>query len=148
MNDIRCISLLQPYASAIVSGPKRVENRPRSLFQVPPGGIWVGIHASKGWWDVDWSLWRREWASSSMLKSDYPRGCVVGVAHFSGVRTFHEAVPVDLIVAELGRWAFGPVCYLIDDARALPTPIPAKGALGLWRPQPDVAAALAALVSR
>lgn len=38
------LTLLQPYASAIAYGPKRIENR---LWRraVPPGGLWVGLHA-------------------------------------------------------------------------------------------------------
>lgn len=144
---MKCISLLQPYASAIIVGPKRVENRPRSMFAVPEGGIWVGIHASKGWWDIDWSLWRRDWPTASMLQRDYPRGVVLGAAHVVAVHKYAETVPVEKIAADLGAWAFGPVCYVIDDVRALPTPIACKGALGFWAPPADVAAALDALVA-
>lgn len=143
---MKCISLLQPYASAIIAGPKRVENRPRSMFAIPDGGIWVGIHASKGWWDINWQLWRRDWPDASMLPSSYPRGVVLGAAHFVEVRKYAETVPVEQIAADLGPWAFGPVCYLIDRVVALPEPVACKGALGLWAPTADVSAALDALV--
>lgn len=43
------LTLLQPYASAIAYGPKRIENRPwrRTL---PPQGLWVGLHAGVAWY--------------------------------------------------------------------------------------------------
>lgn len=43
--------------------------------------------------------------------------------------------------------AFGPVCYVVDDARPLPSPIACNGARGLWRTDPAHQAALGALVS-
>jgi hypothetical protein len=56
-----CLSLLQPYASALVVGPKDVENRSRCVFRVPPGGCVVGIHASRGWWDADLAAMAEDW---------------------------------------------------------------------------------------
>lgn len=38
------LTLLQPYASAIAAGVKRVENRPWRR-PIPRGGLWVGLHA-------------------------------------------------------------------------------------------------------
>ena len=44
---LSAITLLQPYASAVVHGPKRIENRPKP----PParlttgGAFWIAVHA-------------------------------------------------------------------------------------------------------
>lgn len=143
---MKCLSLLQPYASAIIVGPKRVENRPRTIFNVPADGVWIGIHSSKGWWDIDWSLWRRDWPEASMLQRDYPRGVVLGAAHVVSRRVYDEAVPVETIAADLGAWAFGPVCYVLDNVVALPEPMPCKGALGLWAPPAEIGRMLDQLV--
>lgn len=43
------LTVLQPFASAIIDGPKRVENRDWR-FKVPAGGRWIGVHAGKEWW--------------------------------------------------------------------------------------------------
>lgn len=40
------LTLLQPYASAIAAGVKRIENRPWRRA-IGPKGMWVGLHAGK-----------------------------------------------------------------------------------------------------
>jgi hypothetical protein len=42
----QALTVLQPYATAIALGPKRVENR---LWRrrILPGGLWLGLHAGK-----------------------------------------------------------------------------------------------------
>lgn len=48
--DWSALTLLQPYASAIASGHKRIENRPWRRT-IPPGGLWVGLHAGAALYD-------------------------------------------------------------------------------------------------
>lgn len=197
----RALSLLQPYASLIVVDPKVcprkvVENRPRMIFHPPPGGVWVGVHASKGWYADRWGdndaiAWMdrmtKVFPGWSRLIVTAPRGALLGVMHVVGARVFEDEPPrasirmasieaegspelvdaavqvataameprspsprprtaAELAEETLGPQAFGPVCYLLDDARALPEPIPCKGALGLWRVPPEHVPALRALV--
>ena len=44
--------------------------------------------------------------------------------------------------APYGVWTPGTHAYLLDDIVSLARPVPARGALGLWRPTPDVLAAV------
>ena len=134
--DIRALSMKQPYASAILSGGKRAENRPRKLG-IRPGGEWLLLHASRGfyWTREDWERWGLDllwetWADAPGERGAYERGVILGVIHVV------EEAPYDLTRPDLiaDPWAFGPVVLVIDEVRALPEPIPAKGALGLWRP--------------
>jgi hypothetical protein len=87
-------TLQQPYASAIIAGPKRIENRPQA-WDVPPEGIWVGLHAGKELYRGKdntrglLKMWRREggfvglpgvdpeWLDAPQLE-DLPRGVILG----------------------------------------------------------------------
>lgn len=147
---IRCLSLLQPYADAYANGPKDVENRSRKLFNVPPGGMWVGIHASLGWWDVDLSeLW-----PEAPTRATARRGVVLGVVHIARCEVFDgeqlDELPFgsQTILEKLGPWAFGPVCYVADRKIPLAEPMPCKGARGLWTPPEHIGNALDALIVR
>lgn len=161
-NETPCLSVLQPFASAIMFGPKDVENRSRAIFNVPPGGVWVGIHASKGpkpgggistqeFIDNDREDYADEWPGVWDV-TDWHLGCVLGVVHVVRRVDINPNMPdeqqLEAAQEQLGAWATGPICYVLGEKRPLAKPMPARGALGLWRPQPDVAAALAALVSR
>lgn len=151
MADWRAISILQPYASAIISGPKRVENRGTVVWRPPRGGHWVAVHASKGWYDVDPWSWDVIWPESPDLDDEaaWTRGAILGVMHVAEVRSYASRGDVAGAARMYhGPWAFGPVCYLIDDVRALREPIPARGALGLWAVPGEHHAALDGLVTR
>lgn len=69
------LTLLQPYASAIAYGTKRIENRPwrRTL---PPHGLWVGLHAGVSWYSPP-----PAWFAGDAAK--VPRGVLLGVMHFA-----------------------------------------------------------------
>jgi hypothetical protein len=41
----QALSVRQPWASAIIHGPKRVENRTWAR-KLPPGGLWLAVHAA------------------------------------------------------------------------------------------------------
>lgn len=87
------LTLLQPYASAVASGEKTVENRPWRRT-IPEGGLWVGLHAGKAlycpfpdarpaerdaWVRNQLLRWRREerWLEAPEL-ADLPRGMLLG----------------------------------------------------------------------
>ena len=50
--------------------------------------------------------------------------------------------PDDLV---LDPWALGPVCFVIDEVRCLPKPIPCRGAQGWWSFDSEMYAPLAEL---
>ena len=156
---MKCLSLLQPFASALVSREaKDVENRPRVVFRIPEHAIgkWVGIHASLGWWPADvsplWPVASRLVVDGKLVEParddlEFPRGVVLGAVRFDHVRKF---TPVEcfegLPEAMFGRWAFGPVCYQRGPAwqvvARFQEPIPCKGMLGLWQPPAEISQAL------
>lgn len=99
------LTVLQPFASAIGIGPKRVENRPWRL-RVPPGGMWIGLHAGKALAGTDEEVedaleeWRAPvprgvvlyptdrrdgmWLGAPDL-TDMPRGAMLGAMHIATI---------------------------------------------------------------
>lgn len=88
------LTVLEPYASAIARGPKRIENRSWSR-SLSDGGMWVGLHAGKQLYDnagLLLQVWRRPSAEHHLwpeqpLWSEAPRvdqlhrGVLLGVMH-------------------------------------------------------------------
>lgn len=138
---VRALSLLQPYAGLVVVDPliaprKRIENRSRLIFQPEKGGQWLALHASRGRYDGGAGF-------DDRMDAVFPgwrhvpdvRGALLGVFHVREVRRYESGIlgtAHDLAERDLGPQAFGPVCYIIDDARPLPVPIPCAGTRGLW----------------
>lgn len=97
------LTLLQPFASAIAVGPKRVENRPWHR-RVPRGGMWVALHAGKGLYDRGDLLvraWRETdidgppfglWPEAPDL-ADMPRGALLGVMRVARIVRYPEVTP-------------------------------------------------------
>jgi len=99
------LTLLQPFASAIAVGPKRIENRPWRR-RVPPGGMWVALHAGKGLYDRA-DLLVRAWRETSAAEGGplfglwpeapdleaMPRGALLGMMHVARIVRYPEATP-------------------------------------------------------
>ena len=118
---MRALTLCQPYASAIVHGPKRTENRPWPVPRTVPLPAWIAVHAGTRDWPAEpvRALWsacppRVELSRRAVLGAMRVYDCVEGT------------LPDD-------PWAFGPYCWVIGAVVALPEPIPIlRGHLGLW----------------
>lgn len=122
------VSIRQPWASAIMNGPKRIENRTWAPHITAP--FLLGIHASK---TLDSEIPRNDlvdagWNACPELE-DLPRGCILGVALFEGY-ALHEHTAPDI-------WASGPLCWRLSPLSTV-EPIPYAGRLGLWLPEPDI----------
>lgn len=101
---LSAVTLLQPFASAVAYGPKRIENRPVRR-RIPPGGVWLGLHAGKALYCSDaiargttsrtvqadafvrrmltrWSLGAEppSWPEAPRVEQ-LPRGCLLGAMH-------------------------------------------------------------------
>lgn len=118
------LTIWQPWAWAIVHGYKPVENRTWH----PPGrhvGRWIAIHAGKQK-PTEESLAMVEMLTPELVPEDLTLGAIVGVAR------------LDRAVKEMDSpWFAGPVGWVFSAARKLDTPVPCKGAQGLWHlPQP------------
>jgi hypothetical protein len=151
MSELRALSVRQPYAWSIVSGGKEVENRSRRTTYRGT----VAIHASLAWdkGGEKSPLVQHGWARfvKNLPQMNRPRfpldksslwmefGAVIGVVDIVGC---HEHGDPDVPCGANGAgrcsdWAVrSPWHWELGNARPLPKPIPARGALGLWR-MPD-----------
>jgi hypothetical protein len=126
----KALSIHQPWASLIVAGTKRVENR---SWWTPHRGPLL-IHASRTTVDLPVGCPAR-------APDHCPTGCLLGVAILADVVGFDpESETVSPDAADRWPWlpgdrlAFGPWCWILQHAHDLPEPVSMKGRQGLWRP--------------
>ena len=119
---MKALTLIQPWAWAIVHLGKRVENRswspPRSLI-----GQRIALHAGKKY-DAEDARWLA--ANFEFEEIDCEHGVIVATARIERVVTTPEQLPEDQRV-----WFFGPFGWLLADVRPLES-ISCRGAQGLW----------------
>lgn len=154
MSDLRALSVRQPWAWAIANGNKDVENRSRLTKYRGP----IAIHASLTW-DSDGETSPVVRAAWDQFVRNLPRlnahhgplrkeslwmgfGAVIGVAEIVGCH-LHGDPDIPCAAADAtwpcSPWAVhGQWHWELANARPLPKPIPARGALGLWRMPGDV----------
>jgi len=128
---VKAISIQQPWAWAIVQGYKKIENRSWDTKHRGPILIHAGIKVDRDGLDfVFETIAEQTGRSIAGLVKDYKHqtwlGGIGGVADIT-----------DTIRREPGRdyndpWFFGPVGLVLENANALPDPIPLKGKLGLF----------------
>lgn len=138
---MKCLSVRQPWAWALLHAGKDVENRTwaPSPKQLKPGER-LAIHASKTF-DVAGLRWICANHEALGLKLEdipidpkaYAVGCVVGSVEFVG----DICIELYATAPNAGRWAFGPRCWLVKNPVALAEPVPMKGKLMLFE-VPDV----------
>jgi hypothetical protein len=123
---IRGISVKQPHAAAILAGAKTAENRP-----VRWRTGWVLLHTSK---TIDRSALRTPLVARAVRGREMVTGAVVGVARITDCHQDPEGAP------PCSPWAHpGDVWHLVlADVQELPLPVPARGQLGPWTPEPDL----------
>jgi hypothetical protein len=115
----RVLSVKQPWAWAIVSGLKRVENR--SWTTKYRGTIY--IHASR---QIDSRS--KDWFAKHKIKlpSDLPTGVIIGTCELVNIVSGKQG-------RRFGKWFFGPKGWIVKNPRKLAHPIALKGTLGLTR---------------
>jgi hypothetical protein len=114
------LSLKQPWAWAVATGRKRVENRTWSTRY--RGSVY--IHASSKF-DRD----AAEWLTREVRLTppdDLTQSAIVAVADLTAIVTRREA-------ARFGKWFFGPYGFVLTNTQALTRPVSVKGKLGLSR---------------
>ena len=134
------LSIRQPWAWAIVHGAgKKVENRTwRTRYRG-----WFWIHASAtpdvaDAWGFVANHCEAPTSDNTILGAiigrarlvdcvDYPKNSDRQRRLFSGMSPVQSTLRDD-------PWAFGPVCWILADARPILNPIPCRGRLGLWTP--------------
>ena len=110
---------------AILNGHKRVENR---HFRMSPG--WYALHTG-----AKTSAHESQHALLAALdampsEASLPHCAIVGIIHISHALSLEQCAPTE-------PWAFGPVVNVIEEVIALPTPVPHRGALSVWRLVPE-----------
>jgi hypothetical protein len=148
---MKALSLIQPWATLIAIGAKRIETRSWPTDYRGP----LAIHASK-WLGTDGrvvsahvadclSCCHEEPYRTALTRSgiesvrDLPSGALVATVRLVGVlRTDSSLLRVDFEEREFGDYSPGRYAWLLADVRPLPTPIPFRGMPGLWE-FPDAA---------
>lgn len=133
------LSLIEPWASLVAFGLKKVETRSWYASYRGP----VAIHASKS--RVEFHDPERieqlfaqagvqspeGWPKSEL---DFPFGKIVAVAKIESCVEMNEALIQSQTQAEraFGAWAPGRFAWILGEVRRIQYPVPCKGALGLW----------------
>jgi hypothetical protein len=133
------ITVREPWATAIIHLGKTIENRPwRTKYR---GRIW--IHTSKGAPGLsdNLSLLPRMMKRAGERNIDHRiashdfninRGKIVGsveIVDCVGVQQVRRSPSLK----RHRSWAIGLQCFLLENPIPLRTPVPAKGALGIWK---------------
>jgi len=130
---MKALTICQPWAWAIVHGPKRVENRRWPTRYRGP----LLIHAGKS----------HDWLGTDLHERLHPPayemayGAIVGLATLSSVTALWPGA------SHPNPWAEGPWCWWLRDVHAFARPVPWRRGQGLWdadERDPLLAAALAA----
>jgi hypothetical protein len=118
---VKCLSIKQPWADAIVHCGKDIENRSWPTSYRGP----VLIHASKS----DDLLWREGRFLSrygACLPEQRRRGGIIGIAEI-----------VDCVTESESPWFDGPFGFVLANTRPLPF-TPLRGRLGLFNVPDDI----------
>ena len=129
---VRCVSLWQPWASLIAVGIKSVETRswpaPATIL-----GCRIAIHAAKtnkGMWLAaqDKELWKVCLEALTFDERGFlPSGVIVATA------LVEVSIPTERLKPDIfGNFSQGRFGWMLADIRPLDTPIPAKGAQGIF----------------
>jgi hypothetical protein len=119
----RVLSIRQPWAWAIASGRKKVENR---SWSTPYRGT-VYIHASSNR-DAHGAQWIQRQCGLT-VPDELTRCAVIAVAELTDVVTLNRG-------RRFGKWFEGPYGFVLTNVRRLRRPVPTLGRLGLFRPSP------------
>ena len=149
---MRGLSLTQPYASLVAAGSKAIETRSwRTDYRGP-----VAIHAAKtmsswarfmcGTTTFQAGLWGKELDAADLTPAinRLPLGAIVAVARLDNCVSTNERSRMprpsikDAFELVFGDYSPDRFAWFLADVRALPEPIPCKGALGLWTIPDDV----------
>lgn len=149
---MKALTLWQPWASALFTG-KGVENRPWAPPLSMLGQVIV-IHAGVKY---DGDVWRFPTGVDAPGPAEVPQRAFLGAVRIVGwldtVRGKTVALDPDMRARVMrlrdDPWYVGPVGWMLDDARALPEPVPhARGALGLWDAPQDIEASIRKLYEK
>lgn len=120
--EMKALTLWQPWASLIVDGLKTMETRPMPWYYQGPVAIHAGLHVDR----------------EACIRFGYdpdriPRGAVLGTAYKSGLVHFERSVLGPNFVEDpYGDYRLGRYGYPLKGIQKFSAPIPAKGHQGFW----------------
>jgi activating signal cointegrator 1 len=125
---MKCLSLWQPWATAIPVHLKRIETRDWSTKYRGP----LAIHASK-----HWAMPEREFAAAEhaagRLPAKIPLGAIVGICELVDVRPTRELLPTIGPIEQLyGNYSDGRFGLVLDKVVAFDEPVPYSGHQGFF----------------
>lgn len=131
-DDLRALTVRQPWAWALIQGYKDIENR---SWQTKKRG-WILLHAGTAKPASEALATVAELAGRSMPLSN-PSGAIIGAIKISRIH------PYETCHGECSPWAEQDSWHWEMRAPVrLATPVPARGALNLWRPAEKTMAAV------
>ena len=155
---VKAISLTQPWATLVALREKRIETRSWTTSYRGP----IAIHAAKAMPDYAVDVLSEEPFRATLglhFRDDdpltwgdrLPRGCIVAVAELTHCFRLNEMAEtwarkcgyegrLPRHEAGFGDFTAGRHGFLFSLVRALPEPIPCRGALGLWEVPAEIAA--------
>jgi hypothetical protein len=128
---MKCISLWQPWASAIALGYKRIETRDWSTNVRGR----IAIHAAKRWTSAERLFLDKQRALGRFPQTaTLPLGAVVCTALLIDVRSTSSLIAAGIspMEGEFGNYLPGRYGWLLQDVRPLLAPIPFLGAQGFF----------------
>jgi hypothetical protein len=136
---VKALSLIQPWAWAILHAGKRLENRDWR----PPRDLWgqrIALHAGK---KLDADACLALYAYGFSMPATVPQSAIVGTARLRGIvyldakgghviESEGEEPPTWAISKKALEFFVGKFGWIFDEVVALREPITCSGKLGLW----------------
>lgn len=137
---MKAITLLEPWASLIAVGAKKIETRSWSTKYRGP----LAIHAGKSLkaWHMNLA-WKEPFFSalkSQQVETDgktairYSYGSVIATCNLVDcIKMTPEFIQtIQSPELDFGEYAIGRYAWILENVKPLEDPIPAKGALSIW----------------
>jgi hypothetical protein len=148
---MRALTLIEPYATLIAVGHKKIETRPWPAVYRGP----ILIHAGKSreWIEPIFiaELFAKAGIDGAVRPTDaypWPLGMVVARARLADCVPTGRVGAISAKERALGDYSEGRFAFILEDVAPLIEPVPAKGALGLWGPMESLVAAVEAQAMR
>ena len=137
---MKTITILEPWASLIADGAKRIETRSWSTKH--RGSLAIHVGKSLKEWHLDLA-WKEPFFSALKLQYvegvgiSYSPGCIIAKCNLVDcIKMTPEFI--DLVKTaegheyEFGDYAVGRYAWILEDVKRLEKPIPARGDLSIW----------------
>ncbi len=126
---MKCISLWQPWASAVALGIKKVETRGWQTRHRGP----LLIHAAKPWGILQKNFLSDAQRKGVLPEGDYPLGAILCRVNLDAIEGVETLLPkLGEIERLLGNYAPGRYGWKFGSGARYANPIPYKGAQGIF----------------